>query len=209
MFQFLQCLLQVLRGLGLELRDSQIAKIRFQQAAFDAPDLNDFPDQLDLERFFRAFPDDGQSDRTIWLASHPLDGIGQRHALDRGIVQTDDQVAGAKASPLGGRIVDRGNDLDETTVFLPDFDAQAAKFAGRADLQVLECFGVQVGGMGVEIAQHAANRVFQQILVLDRLHIILLDGIEYAGEGAQLIQREPVALSRCFLLGPNGMHRRQ
>jgi hypothetical protein len=92
-------------------------------------------------------------------------------------------------------------------VFLPDFDAQAAEFAGRADLQILERFGIQIGGVGVEIAQHAANGVFQQILVLDRLHIILLDGIEHAGERAQLIQRQLVL--RRFLLGPDGMHRCQ
>ena len=143
----------------------------------------------------------------IRLAAHPLDRVGQRHALHRGVVQPDDQIAGANAGPLGGGVVNRRDHL-EKAVFLPDLDAQAAEFAGGADLQILERLGVQIGGMRIEIAQHAANGVFQQILVLDRLDVILLDGVEYAGERAQLVQRQLV-LRRRFLLGPDRMHRRQ
>ena len=94
------------------------------------------------------------------------------------------KVAGAKAGPLGRRIVDRGNDLDETTVFLPTSMLQPPP--NSPDVPICKSWNASASGRrnGIEVAQHAANRVFQQILVLDRFHIILLDGIEYAGEGA-------------------------
>ena len=207
LFDLLQGLPQVLSGLGLKLGDAQITESWLQQAALDALNLDHFPDQLDFERFAHAFPHDGQGDRRVRLAAHPLDRIRERHAFDRDIVQPDDQIAGADASPLGGGIVNRGDDL-EKTVFLADLDAQAAKFAGGADLQILERLGVQKSRMRVQIAQHAANGVFQQILVLDRFDVVLLDGVKHAGERAQLIQRQFV-FRRRFLFGPDRMHCRQ
>jgi len=104
-----------------------------------------------------------------------LNGIGQRHSFDRSIVEPDDQIAGTDARLGGWRVVDGRNHLDKAIFLAADFDSQSAKLTGRADLQVLKSFGVQKSRVRIEIAQHAANGVFQQILILDRLDVILSD----------------------------------
>jgi len=78
------------------------------------------------------------------------------------------------------------NDLDQA-VFHADFDADAAEFALRADLQVLERVGVEVGRVRIEVREHAADRVRDQFLVFDGFDVALLDRIEYLGKGAQLL----------------------
>jgi len=45
-----------------------------------------------------------------------------------------------------------------------------------ADLQLLERFLIEVGGMRVEARQHAVDRLGDELLVLDRLDVVGLDG---------------------------------
>jgi hypothetical protein len=69
------------------------------------------------------------------------------HALDRRVVELDDQVARLDAGAEGRGVLDRRDDLDEA-VLHADLDAEAAEFALGADLQVLEGLGVEVGECG-------------------------------------------------------------
>ena len=96
-----------------------------------------------------ALAEDRQRDLGVRLAAHALDGLVERHALDRRVVELDDQVAGLDAGAERGRVLDRRDDLDEA-VFHADLDAEAAEPALRADLQLLEGFLVEVGRMRVE-----------------------------------------------------------
>src|SRR6185436_1218821 len=91
-----------------------------------------------------------------------------------------------------GRVLDRRDHLDEA-VFHADLDAEAAELALRADLQLLEGFLVEVGGMRVEAGEHAVDGLGDELLVLHRLDVVGLDGAEDLGERAQLLdgQRRP------------------
>ncbi|MPN17234.1 hypothetical protein SDC9_164584 [bioreactor metagenome] len=58
-----------------------------------------------------------------------------------------------------------------------------------ADLQILERIGVEVGGVGVEIAEHAGDGIGDHLLVFDRFDVALLDRAVNLGEGAQILDR--------------------
>ena len=62
-------------------------------------------------------------------------------------------------------------DLDEA-VFHADFDAQAAELALGADLQVLEGVGVEIGGVRIEVGEHAGDGIGDELLVVDRLDVV-------------------------------------
>jgi hypothetical protein len=56
--------------------------------------LDDFARQRDFEGLGLALAHDGELDLGLGLAAHLLDRVVQRQALDRRVVELDDQVAG-------------------------------------------------------------------------------------------------------------------
>ena len=158
-------------GVFLELRDAEIGVAGLEQLGFHALDLDHGARQRHDDGLGFAFAHDGQRDLGIGLAAHALDRIVERHALDRGFVELDDQVARLDAGARGRRIVDRRDDLDEP-VFHADFDAQAAEFALRADLQFAERILVEIGRMRVEPGEHAGDGFGDELLVVDRLDVV-------------------------------------
>jgi hypothetical protein len=112
-----------------------------------------------------------------------------RHALDRSVVELDDEVAGLDPGARRRRVVYGRDHLDES-ILHAHFDAEAAELALGADLQLLERFLVQVGGVRIEAGQHAVDGLGDELLVLDRLDIVALDPAEDLGEGAQLFYRQ-------------------
>src|SRR5207253_7380953 len=82
----------------------------------------------------------------------------------------------------------RSSDLLDEAVFHADLYAEAAELALRADLQLLERFLIEVGGMRVEARQHAVDRLGDELLVLDRLDVIGLDGAERSEEHTSELQ---------------------
>src|SRR5690606_5844643 len=133
---------------------------RLEGLGAHALDLDYRPLQLQVEGSPGA-PHQGQSNLGARRPAHPLHRINQAHALDRVIVDLDDQIARLDAGPGRGSVVDWRNDLDET-VFLTDLDAQPAELAGGGVLQALEGFRLQIGRMWIQPLQHAADGVFQQ-----------------------------------------------
>src|SRR5690606_19489637 len=89
----------------------------------------------------------------------------------------------------GGRVVQRRDHGDEA-VFHGDFHADAAEFTAGGDLQVVEFIRGQVGGMRVQVEQHAANGGFQQGAVVDFLDVGAADALHHLGEHAQFGDRD-------------------
>ena len=175
-------------GILLEGGDAQIAIAAVKKLRLDALHLDDFARERHFQRFGFAFAEDGQSDLRLRLAAHAFDGFVQCQAFDERVVDLEDHVARFDAGTVGGSVLDRRDDLHQP-IFHTDFDADSAEFALRADLQVLEGVGVEVAGVRVQVRKHAADGVCDQFLVLDRLDIALLDGVEHLGEGSQFFDR--------------------
>jgi hypothetical protein len=176
-------------GVLLELRDAQVGVAGLHHLGLDALHLDDFARQLDHDRLRLPLAHDREDDVGARLAAHALDRVVEAHALDRGVVQLDDQVARQHTGAEGRSILDRRDHLDEA-VFHADLDAETAEFALGADLEVLEGLGVEIGGVRIQPGEHAADRVGDQLLVLHRLDVALLDRVEDVGIGAQLVDRQ-------------------
>ena len=184
---------QVGGGAGLEAGDAHIAEPGFQRAALDALGADDLAGDGHLDGFRLAFAHDGELDVGAGLAAHQLDGIVERQALHRLVVDADDQVAGLDAGAGGRGVVDGRYHLDQSA-FHRHLDAETAELAGGADAQFLELLGAEVGRMGVETGQHAADAVLEQFLVLYRFDIVLLDAGHDIGEGLQLLVGDALGL---------------
>ncbi|MNZ53825.1 hypothetical protein D3C78_717130 [compost metagenome] len=172
----------------MELGDTDVAVVVLQQLALHALDLDDRAGQGHVEGI-AAVAHQGQGDFLADLAAHLVDRFGHGLATGRGAVDLDDQVAGLHAGTRGRGVIDRRDNLDEA-VFLAYFDAQPAELAAGAFLQLLEVLGAEVGRVRVKVAEHALDGIFQQGLVIHRLHIGRLDAVHDLGEGAQLFKRQ-------------------
>ena len=93
------------------------------------------------------------------------------------------------AGPKGRRVFHGCNDGQDTVAHAND-NAQPAEFTLCAGLQFLETFRIQIGGVGVEAAQHAVDRFGHEFLVAYRFYIIALDASEHLGKGAHFLERQ-------------------
>ena len=102
-----------------------------------------------------------------------------------------DDVVGEDAGAGGGRLVDRGDDLDQA-VFHRHLDAEAAELAAGLHLHVAEALGVHVARMRIEGGQHAVDGRFDELGLFGLLDVIRPDLFENIAEKAQL----PVRVGR-------------
>ena len=127
-----------------------------------------------------------QHDLGIDRPAHLVDGVGERQAHDRLVVDLDDQIARLDAGLGRGRAVDGRDDLDHA-VLHRDLDAEAAELALGLHLHVIPFLGIHVAGMRVEGGQHAVDRRLDQLLVRDRLDIGGADLLEHVAEQVELL----------------------
>ena len=108
-----------------------------------------------------------------------------------------DDVARQNAGARSGRVLDGGNHLGHA-VFAADFNAQSAKTALGHGFHFLEGIGIQIGGVRVQVVEHAFDRIADQGLIGQGLHVCILDGGKHIGELLQFAQRQGFAtLSGC------------
>src|SRR3990172_12002044 len=119
----------------LELRHADPGVARLDQLRLHALDADNLALEGDLEGLLVAFPDNGEADGGLGLAAHAFYRIIEAHAFHRRVVDLDDEVAGLQAGAERRRILDRGDDLDET-VLHADLDAQPAELALCSNLQL-------------------------------------------------------------------------
>ena len=170
-------------GLLVEGGDADIADIAFERVLHRA-DAHDVALHRHIEGL-RVLAQDGDGDRRVDRAAHQIDGLIERHALDRLAIDLADEIVGLDAGALGRRIVDRRDDLDEA-VFHGDLDAEPAEFAAGLHLHVLVGFGIHVARMRIERGQHAVDRRIDQLGVVDRLDIIGAHALENVAEQIEL-----------------------
>ena len=100
------------------------------------------------------------------VAAHARDGSFDVVGVDGNVVDGDDDVAGQNAGALGRRTLERRHDRDLAVVEV-HVEPDARVVARRADPDVFVFVGVEEGRMLVEVGDDAADRGFDDPLVID------------------------------------------
>ena len=124
------------------------------------------------QRAFHAPADDAQLHLRPFPATQPLHDVDACH-LDAGygrVVDVHDPVAG-KDSHLLGRAVDDRLDHDERIVDHIELYADSLEVALQRFVHRLGFLGVGIGGMRVELLEHASDGILRQLLFVHGVHV--------------------------------------
>ena len=173
----------------LETRNAHVSVTGRRGRRFHALQIDDRAGNREREGAIFALAVKRERDLGARRAAHQCGGLVRRHAADRLVVDAGDQVARTNAGAKGGRVFDRRNDLDES-VFRTAFNADAGKASGDLFLQVAVVALVEIRRVRVEARHHAFDRSGQELVVLDRFDVFLLDLPEHFGKESELIERQ-------------------
>jgi hypothetical protein len=185
----LELLREVLDGAVLELAHAQPRIARLDDLRAHALGADLLAHDRDREAAALALAEHHQHDLGVGLAAHLLHGLVDRQALDQRVVDLRDQVAALHAGAERRRAFDRADHLDQA-VFHRHLYADADEAAGRRLAEFLERLLVEVLGMGIEPGDHAADRVADQLLFVDRVDVVALDHAEDGRHLLQLFERQ-------------------
>ena len=136
-------------------------------------DLNDLPDQREIEKPGRAFTPHRDRDLASLGAAHLLHRLDQAQVFGQLVLDLDNLIAGLDARAVGRRVLDRRHH-GQHAVTDGDLDPQSTKAAFGIDLQLLIQLGSQIGAMRVQSVQHAIDRALDQLLGADFFHVVFL-----------------------------------
>ena len=182
-----RAVLLLMSMVGVEGGDLEIEDLLFlllvqgDDFGFDRLDLDDVADDLDLEGFGRPFADQGEGDGGLGLAPHEAHRLVDAHSQSRFVVDLENDIPGFDPGPLGGGIVDRGDDR-QSAVAHSDDDPQPAELPFGLDVEVLEVLGLHEGGVGVEVLHQPLEGLVDEIGGVDLVDVLALDQVEDLGE---------------------------
>ena len=167
----------VVRG-GSEVADADIAHLRTNHVSgVDAMDGNLVANDGEAQRVADAATHDAQSYlAALGTAQAPHDLLA-RH-LDTGnggVVDIDDAVAGHDAGTLGGSVAD-GLDDEQRVFSHVELHADALEGTLQGFVHLLHLLGGGVGGVRVELFEHATDAVLDELLLIDAIDIEIGDG---------------------------------
>ena len=171
-----------------EILHPDVARLRVDhEIRRDRRDVHLVAQQLDGERLLVAAAFDLDVDARAARAAqlvHRLVGVPPLRALS---VDRRDDVAGADALLVRGRPLEH-DERGDVFADLQDrhADAVIAPFLALAHLRVF--LRREIARMRVQRAEHAANRAGDEILGIDLVVIVRLDGAQRVGEGAVVLE---------------------
>src|SRR5664279_1220166 len=184
-FKFLNRRANPLKGLFVELGDSNVADIVAFLMLAHRFDLNHSAGQLDIERVFAGAAQNLENHRGVRGAAHLVDRLIEAQALNVLIVDGGDNIARQYPRARGRGIVDWRHDLDRP-VFLGDLNTKTTKLAASLNLHVAEALGVHVTRMRVKRTEHAVDRRLNELLLVRLLDIIGADFLENIAEEIEI-----------------------
>ena len=117
----------------------------FKQLRPHAIDVDNRPLNRDPDRFRRTFASNGQVNRGARLPAHSIHCFIKSHALNRRLIESNNQITGENTGPVSRCAIDRCHDPDESVVIQGDLYAQTAKFSPCIDIDFTVCLGLKVG----------------------------------------------------------------
>ncbi|MEJ1964339.1 MAG: hypothetical protein WDO56_23470 [Gammaproteobacteria bacterium] len=186
----------ICRGLA-ETGDAHVTKARVERGLRDAADFDLRAAEGEVQQLAGARTAHGELDVAARRTAQPGDGAGEIGA-DVVVVDLHDEIAGLHAGLVGGRALDGTQHLHRR-VFGHHFDAHARVGAHGGQPDLFELVGVEVGGMRVERCDHAANRFFHELLVVDFIDVLALDALVDFGEQPRLFPGQRAGGAQSFV----------
>src|SRR4029077_2128315 len=147
----------------------------------------------EVQRFFRAFAQDGDVDRRPFRALQQVSNVSRAHVVGRLAIYGNNDVSGTDTGPVRGGAYERRDD-DDFVVARTDRHAHAVIFAALIFTQQRVSFGIKEIGMRIEHVQPARNgAVINGLVGADRLGVILLHYVVDRSELAQAVTHIGVA----------------
>jgi len=184
--EFVQRLLQIVAGALFKAGDADVLVAVAQILGLDRLYLDHLARDAHREEFRHALAMDGQADLAALRPAHPLDRVGQRHALGEVVIDLDDLVAGLDPRLVGGSVLDR-RDHRQHVVLDRNLETQPAEAAAGFDFEVAIKVGGEIGAMRIERRQHPGYGAVDQLFGRDRLDVVLLHDRQHVGERGQLL----------------------
>jgi hypothetical protein len=173
------------RGVVREGVEAHVEHPVGQQQRGDGVHLHVPPAQLHAHVGGLALTPQRHAHQRAHLAAHQPDGVGQAHVARVPPLDHQEAVPGQEARALG-RALGQHAQHDEPAVAHAHLHADA----GEAPLGVVaqhgELLGVQIRGVRIEAAQHAADGPLDQALAVHGLHVADLHVSQRASEDAQV-----------------------
>ena len=180
--------LEFLRGGIGEARDAHVAILGRQHLRRDAlqPHLGAL--DVEFEQRLDAGASHGESDRAALRSPHAPNGAVEVGRIDRHVIDPDDDVPGLDAGALGGRIGHAPHDA-HAILAGSDLDPNPGIGAARARLHVLEFIGRHERRMIVQCLDHAANGALHELVVIDRIDVVVAHALDDFGEQPRIAPR--------------------
>ena len=77
-----------------------------------------------------------------------------------------------------------------------DLDAYARILTGTRDLDVIVIFAGKEGRVRIQRRHHAADCRLQQLVVIDRIHVVVFDALQHFGKQLRIVPGEPLPEGR-------------
>ena len=176
--QLLKGIAKLLMGSGTEVADTDVADAGTNHVrSVDRLDGNLVADYCERQAVLDARADDAQNHLGVFGTTKSAHYLLLRHlhAGNGSIVDADDAVAGYNAHLFGGAVGD-GLDDHQRVVNHVELHAYALEVAVQRFVHLLHLLGIGVGGVGVELLQHAPDGVLHELGLVDGVDIEVVGG---------------------------------
>ena len=179
----------------LEAANPDVGDVLGQHPASNALDADDPARDGEGEQFLLPFAPHGDLHLRAGLAPKLLDDLLEREVLRGFFLDEDDLIARLHAGLVRRGILD-GRHHGQHAVADRNLHAQASEAARGLHLHLLEEFGIQIGRMGVERAEHSPDGAADELLRVHLVDVVLLDEAQDLAEGSQFGIRARLARRR-------------
>src|SRR5262249_44259138 len=128
---------------------------------------------------------DGEHHFSPRRPAHSLDRQSDVHLGCTLTVDLEDLISRLDTSARGWRVLEWSDHRHHALLFR-DFDSDSTKLPRSVDLHLAERFRWHEDGVGIQGVQHSLDGAVDQLAILDRLNVVVLNVRKHAGEQLEL-----------------------
>jgi hypothetical protein len=139
--------------------------------------------ELVIDGLLAAGVEHAELDASAFLAADHSNCLAERHIFGFLAVDGDDSIARADAGHVGRLADQRLGDVQAAILrVVIDNDADADEFTFELLLELIELVGTGVAGVGIELADHAVHRAFEEDARFDIADVVFRDDVHRVGQ---------------------------